>query len=143
MSATAAALSSVRWKSDRTARARSTKSWIASNWLSSSADVRRLARRGSDRGGTETTLLAADAERLPARHEQLEARAVGEQLDEGRRGDGDLLEVVEDEQDLLPAEPAPERVERRALRPSAEADRARDQARARRPLSVAVTRSTK
>ena len=72
-------------------------------------------------------MLAPDAQRLAARHEHLQARAVGEQLDDRWRGDRDLLEVVEDDQDLLRAEPAAELVERRALGRVAEADRRRDQ----------------
>ncbi len=52
MSATAAALSSVRPKSGRTSRARSTNSWIASNRLIDFADSFVRASAGSDSGGT-------------------------------------------------------------------------------------------
>ena len=72
-------------------------------------------------------MLASHAQRLPTRHEHLQARAVGEQPDERRRGNRHLLEVVEDDQDLLRAELAAQLVERRALRGVAEADRGRDQ----------------
>ena len=72
-------------------------------------------------------VLASHAQRLAARHEHLQARAVGEQPDERRRGNRHLLEVVEDDQDLLRAELAAQLVERRALGGVAEADRGRDQ----------------
>ena len=138
------ALSSVRRKSDRTARARSTKSWIASNWLSSTAVVAPVAAGGQRQRRHGDDVLAADAEGLAARDEQLQARAVGA----GARasigaGDGDLLEVVEDEQDVLRAEVPPELVERRPLGRVAEADGASRPAPGRASLSVAVIRSTK
>ena len=60
-------------------------------------------------------VLASDPECLPARHEQLQAGAVRQQLDDRGRRDRDLLEVVEDEQDLLGAELPPELVERRSI----------------------------
>ena len=72
-------------------------------------------------------VLAPHAQRLAARHEHLEARAFGEQLDDRWRGDRDLLEVVENDQDLLCAEPAAELVERRAFSGVTEADRRCDE----------------
>ena len=72
-------------------------------------------------------MLASHAQRLAARHKHLQAGTVGEQLDDRRRGNRDLLEVVEDDQDLLRAELAAQLVERRALRGIAEANRGRDQ----------------
>ena len=60
-------------------------------------------------------VLATDPQRLPARHEQLQAGAVRQELDDRGRRDRDLLEVVEDEQDLLGAELPPELVERRSI----------------------------
>ena len=106
---------------------------------------RRLrGRRGRQRQRRHRDdVLAAHAERLAARHEQLETRAVGEELDEDRRRDGDLLEVVEHEQDLLSRgvaggarRAATDRTRRRA--PTAVAISARTAS-----ASVAVTRSTK
>ena len=46
-------------------------------------------------------MLAADAERLAAGHEEHEARAVLEELDEDRGGGRHLLEVVEHEEHAL------------------------------------------
>ena len=64
ISATAAALSSVSRKSERTARARSTNSWIASNWLSSDAFVVGWPMRGQRQRRHRDDVLAADPERL-------------------------------------------------------------------------------
>ena len=58
-------------------------------------------------------MLPAQVQRLAARHQQLEPRAVLQQLRHGRRRRRDLLEVVEDEQDVLVAEPVAQLVEER------------------------------
>ena len=81
-----------------------------------------IGTRGARRAGRQRQgwygheLLAAHPERLAAGHEQLQPRAVGEELDERRAGDRDLLEVVEDDEELLGAELAAELIERRTLR---------------------------
>ncbi len=127
ISATAAALSSVSANSGRTARARSTKSWIASNRL---IDLRGLAwpaaAAGSDSGGTGNSCSPRmwSASRLVT--STLQVRTGLEQLRDRAGGRRHLLEVVEDQQDELVAQPALELVEQRLLAGLGQSDRAGD-----------------
>jgi hypothetical protein len=79
--------------------------------------------------------LAREVERRAARDQQLQPRgARAEPRDGGRRGEH-LLEVVEDEQQLLVAQVAVERLEDRLPRLLAQADRPRDRRRDQLPVA--------
>jgi hypothetical protein len=59
------------------------------------------SRLGQSEGWDGVQLLAAYVQRLTAGHQQLESWAAREELDRGRRGRHDLLEVVQYEQHAL------------------------------------------
>ena len=82
---------------------------------------------GSDSGGTETTCSPRTRSAWRLVTSSFRPGQSARSSTSVGAGDGDLLEVVEDEQDLLRAELAAELVERRALRGVAEAERRRDQ----------------
>ena len=71
-------------------------------------------------------MLSAHVQRLAARHQQLEPCAVLQQLRHRRGGRRDLLEVVEDQQHLLVAQPVTQLVEERLGSRALQVDRARD-----------------
>ena len=101
MSTTAEALSSVRAKSGRTARARSTNRRIASNRSSSSSSGRRRRRVGEVHGRNGESLLPADVQGLAAGGDHTDGGGGGEDLDDARPDIGDLLQVVEQQEDVL------------------------------------------
>jgi hypothetical protein len=70
-------------------------------------------------------VLPADPEGLPARDEDLQVRAIGEELQEDWCRDRDLLEVVEDQQHALRAEASAELVQRRPVHRLGQPDRRR------------------
>jgi len=59
-------------------------------------------------------MLAGEVEDDAARDEEGEARRVGEQLDVGRRGGTQVLDVIEDEQQLARPEGSSQRLQRSA-----------------------------
>ena len=101
ISATTAALASVRAKLGSTERARSVKSRTASV----SGDLLEGCGRIWDRQWWDREhLLAAHPQRLSARHQGDQAGTVLEQLGDPGGGLGHLLEVVEDQQPLAVTE---------------------------------------
>ena len=132
IAATAGAFSFVTAKPGRTATARSMNRRTAAYcpsatgstcrwsppWLQAleAAEVARVGRRRQ--AGDRVLLLARDVEDRPARDEHLDVRRGAQQVGDDRGGRDDLLEVVEDEQEALVAQPVGERIRRSAGRRS-------------------------
>ena len=83
-------------------------------------------------------MLSAQMQRLATRHQQLQAGAVLQQARHRRRSRRHLLEVVEDQQQVLVAQPLAQLVEERLGGCRVQADRARDRSEHR--LAVAGRR---
>ncbi len=125
IAATGLALSPPTAKSARIARALSSKSRIAAKSTMSSAAAGR--RRKLERGHLEL-LLALQVQRYPARRQDVQPGAGGEQPRDVERGLGDVLEVVEHEQRVLRDEVRREALDERPRGTLLHAELGRDRA---------------
>ncbi len=115
ISATAGALAAVSANSGSTAWARATNSATAALAASASGATAALSVRQLQRRDRHL-VLAADPQRVAARHEHLQPAGRRQQRGHRSGGVGDLLEVVEHEQQVLVAKVVPEGLDDRFAR---------------------------
>jgi len=100
--ATSAALARVTAKAGWTLLARSAKSLTASDSATEARSEEAGSSSGERRDGK--LLLAVDLERGAAGGQEMNARIVGDELSNAWRSLKDVLEVIQDEQEVLPVQ---------------------------------------